>query len=292
MSDTPTPPEDAPRRATGDAPAPAPLGLTDERSRLAPAPRQRRVDWRPKLRWFGAEYLIVVLGVLTAVALNAWWQGQQDAAREQEYLRQLVEDLTQTESRMERREPSHRKGDRAAALLVRSFRSGSTPSADSVVYWATRGIQVGRPTFVTGTATALVETGDLNLIRNDSLRSSITDYIDRVDIIESALAHNDEASRPYIETLSERVDFGEAWIARRSPAESDSLARARPSYPIPVAPQRAFAPLSVEALLRDRQAYAAIWNLARIRRMMAGNRRSGLQATVALREEIEAELNR
>ncbi len=33
--------------------------------------RLATVDWRPKVRWFAAEYLIVVLGVLTAVALNA-----------------------------------------------------------------------------------------------------------------------------------------------------------------------------------------------------------------------------
>ena len=61
-----------------------------------PIPSPRRWDWRPKLRWFGAEYLIVVLGVLTAVGINAWWQGRQDVAQEQVYLRQLVADLRET----------------------------------------------------------------------------------------------------------------------------------------------------------------------------------------------------
>jgi hypothetical protein len=279
MTDTLTPPE-----ASGDAPAP-----------LAPetlAPRPGRFDWRPKVRWFAAEIVVVVAGVLIALALNAWWGARQDAAREQEYLRQLVADLTQTEERIERGRFWLDRGDVAAAMLVRSFRSGSTPSADSVVYWASRGSEIGRATFVIGTATALVETGDLNLIRNDSLRSSITQYIDRIEKVNSYLAHNDEDSRPYIATLSERVDFGDAEIARHSPAELDSLARAQPTFPIPEAPRRPFAPLDVEALLRDREAYTAAWNLSRIRRLMAGNLQRGLGDTAALREQIEAELNR
>lgn len=52
-------------------------------------------DWRPKLRWFAAEILIVVAGVLIALALNAWWQGRQDAASEVRYLRLLQRDLGQ-----------------------------------------------------------------------------------------------------------------------------------------------------------------------------------------------------
>ena len=289
MSGTATPPESAPRRASGEPPTP--LAPPDPGPQ-APRPRQRRIDWRPKVRWFAAEIVVVVAGVLIALALNAWWGARQDAAREQEYLRQLVADLTQTEERMAQAEPWHLKGDRAAAMVVRSFRSGSTPSADSVVYWASRGSEIGRPTFVTGTATALVETGDLNLIRDDSLRLSITHFIDRIERVNSYLAHNDQDSRPYIATLSERVDFGDAEIARYSPAKLDSLARALPAFPFPVAPQRAFAPLDVEALLRDREAYTAAWNLSRIRRTMAGNRRSGLRVTVALREQVEAELDR
>ena len=67
----------------------------------ASAPRWRgrlhQIDWRAKARWFGAEYLIIVLGVLTAVGINAWWGDRQDAAKEQTYLRQLAADLAETE---------------------------------------------------------------------------------------------------------------------------------------------------------------------------------------------------
>lgn len=46
----------------------------------------RRWEWRPKLRWFAAEILIVVCGVLIALALNAWWQGREQAREERRLL--------------------------------------------------------------------------------------------------------------------------------------------------------------------------------------------------------------
>jgi hypothetical protein len=234
----------------------------------------------------------VVLGVLTAVALNAWWQGRQDAAREQEYLRQLVADLGQTEDNFERLEASLASRDAAATKLLRTFRSASIPPADSVTVWSVQASWMSKPGIVTGTAVALVETGDLNLIRNDSLRSSITMYIDRVDQQMEYMEANAEAARPHIVTLRERVDYVHARVVSRSPAEVDSARRSDPMFPIPEAPQRAFAPVDVEALLQDREAYTAIGILWGTRRAMAANRRNALAATVALREQIEAELDR
>ncbi len=60
-----------------------------------PARQPSRWDWRPKLRWFAAEILIVVSGVLIALALNAWWQGTQKAASADSYLELIVRDLDQ-----------------------------------------------------------------------------------------------------------------------------------------------------------------------------------------------------
>ena len=75
MTDAPTPP----------APVPEPP---------PPTAPPRRWDWRPKLKWFAAEYFIVVLGVLTAVAINAWWVETQEHEVETETLRELRDALT------------------------------------------------------------------------------------------------------------------------------------------------------------------------------------------------------
>lgn len=273
MSDLPTPP------ASAEPPATSP-------------PPPRRWDWRPKARWFAAEYLIVVLGVLTAVALNAWWQGRQDAAREQEYLVQLVEDLRQTEDTYETMEPLWSRRDSSVGALVRSFRSEALPLADSVLTWTGEVVSIQRPFIVTGTADALVETGDINLIRDDSLRSSITQYIDRMDIERSHLEHIDEEARPFIFTLTERVDFIEGWFGGIPPAIRDSLAQNTAWLPLPEGPQRTVRSLNVEALFRDQAAYTAVSNLWRLRFYMGLNRENVVRETVALREQIEAELDR
>lgn len=49
-----------------DAPPPS---ATPPRRRLA----LTWVDWRARVQWFAAEFLIVVTGVLVALAVQAWW---------------------------------------------------------------------------------------------------------------------------------------------------------------------------------------------------------------------------
>lgn len=46
-----------------------------------------------RLRWFLSEFLVIVAGVLVALAVNAWWQGRQDRQVEIAYLQQLQLDL-------------------------------------------------------------------------------------------------------------------------------------------------------------------------------------------------------
>ena len=276
MSDTSTRPNDAPRNEP-----------------LAPevAPRQRRWDWRPKVRWFTAEIVVVVAGVLIALALNAWWGARQDAAREQEYLRQLAEDLQETETEVERIERRWTRQAASAGKLLRPYRSSSRPPADSVLRWMGNLVFVQRPTYITGTATALVETGDLNLIRNDSLRTAITRYLGRIDRQVGYDVSDYERIRDHLTALSRRVDMVEASLTTYPPGLSDSLARADPEWPVPEAPERAFAPLDAEAFYRDREVYTALVNVMQRMYAVRVTGAGTLAATVALREQVEAELD-
>jgi hypothetical protein len=280
MSDTATPPE-----ASGET-QPTSVPLAPE------APRLGQFDWRPKVRWFAAEIVVVVAGVLIALALNAWWGARQGAAREQEYLHQLVEDLQETETLYERIERGWTRQGASAGKLLRPYRSSSRPPADSVLHWMSSFVFVQQSTFVTGTVTALVETGDLNLIRSDSLRSAITGYLGRIDMQVEYDVANSARIRDHLTALSGRVDMIEAGLTTHPPGLSDSLARADPAWPVPVAPERAFAPLDVEAFYRDREVYTALVNVMQRIYSMRISGAQTLAATVALREQIEAELTR
>ena len=150
-------------------------------STAPPPPPRTRWDWRGAARWFGAEFLVVVTGVLVALAVGAWWQGRQDAATERAYLRQLASDLRETEQAAADADAFLRPVDRAGSLLWLAFYEADPPPRDSLLVWAERSMWTSTVRPVLGTAEALVATGDLALIRDDSLRTAVTAYLDEIE---------------------------------------------------------------------------------------------------------------
>ena len=96
-----------------------------------PTPPAKRWDWRPKLRWFASEYLIVVLGVLTAVALNAWWQGRQDRALETRSLREVRDALARDLPDIRWNAGFHERS-RDSARLLREHLRARRPYSDTL----------------------------------------------------------------------------------------------------------------------------------------------------------------
>ena len=94
-------------------------------------PARTRWNWRPKLRWFAAEYFIVVLGVLTAVALNAWWVGTQERDVETQSLREIRSALTNDLTDIRSNIASHQRAG-ASAVLLREHLRARGPYADTL----------------------------------------------------------------------------------------------------------------------------------------------------------------
>ncbi|MDX1418530.1 MAG: hypothetical protein R3181_01070 [Rubricoccaceae bacterium] len=266
-------------------PAPAPSA-----DPAPPTPSPRRWDWKPKVRWFAAEYLIVVLGVLTAVALNAWWQGRQDAASERTYLLQLQADLLETERLVAEADAVMAPVDADGARLVRAFFLPERPPVDSIVAWFSGASRVRDARPVMGTVEALIATGDLALLRNDSLRSAVTAYLD--ESRKTVRIHDGEVERWVDALLAFRRHLNPAALDEASPSPDrlDSL-RQTPLWTLPVGDRRDPFPLDVESLLNDRGAYDEAKQMhlykGTLRAMRAWMRRDAR----ALREQVDAELN-
>ena len=157
-----------------------------QRDRRSRAPDRRARLWSTTGR-FAAELAIVVAGVLIALALDAYYGDQRDAARRQAYLHQLAADLVESDSIFTE---ALAKNDAMIAQYSRLLASFAAPDppTDSA-FRNLLPLDFGTADPITGAARALVVTGDINLIREDSLRSAVIRLVDRSD------AYNERSRR-------------------------------------------------------------------------------------------------
>lgn len=212
--------------------------------------------------WFAVvlEVCIVVLGVVLGFQVTAWGQARADRAQEQVYLRQLAVDLQETERRMLTVDSLNRPGAEALVKFIRAFSADPRPPTDSLFRWGWETRYIEQETPVLGTAEALVSTGDIRLIRDDSLRSAIMTYLDEMRL---GINIGESISIAYIrryEGYERRFDFSRAVQVALSPAEIDSLARS--DYLFADAPSPGTRPYPNPAgMLDDLELYAALRNL-------------------------------
>ena len=240
--------------------------------------------WRRRARWFAAEFAVVVSGVLVALALNAWWVGQQEADLEAVYLDQLTADLTETLGLIEAAEDQMAEADRAGAELVRAFQRPEPPPADSLLVWIRTASRYRVPAPVTGTAEALVTTGDLTLIQDDTLRAAIVSYLRESRLISADFAKDVAAWEAARDALFRTVDYQEVLATVLPDSARNALAARYADFPIPPGPRQARFPFEPEALLSDRDAYHAITRMNAAKTNMRWDREALEAQTRALRQ--------
>ena len=149
-----------------------------------PAPRPPVGNWSEKLRWFAAEFLVVVTGVLVALAFNAWWGAREEADREEAYLRQIHAEIRRTEAELGEEIRASRDFFANASRLHGLFFTHVPPSDSIRPYWI---IGHADPEPVLGTLRAIVSTGDLQLVRDDSVRAALVWLGDRAAYYDARL---------------------------------------------------------------------------------------------------------
>ena len=150
----------------------------------AAAPSRRR-GWAQRMRWFGAEFLVVLTGVLVALAFNAWWVSRHDAGRERAYLRQIRAELVRTEQELDTEIAYDAELFRRAARLHDAFFAVPAPPIDSLRGWFNTDHADPEP--LLGTLRAIVSTGDLHLVRDDSVRAALVWLAERAGYYDQRL---------------------------------------------------------------------------------------------------------
>jgi hypothetical protein len=262
--------------------------MTDPAKQVAP-PAAHRVGpdgrhWKSSLRWFLAEFVVVVAGVLVALAVSSWAQDRQDHKREQAYLRQLSADLKANERDLgEAVDFLRLRAEASARVLHRFWREDlvedDTLREDLSVPRSTRRF---RP--VLGTAEALTSSGDLNLIRSDPLRAAILAYVEAMKThLEDINRYDETYYRPAVAILYRGPDMYQFVKFKTS---EDAL------RPRPNAFQRVPFPATMAGMLRDRDVYDGYNSLLVVHRNQSARYDEMRTQTVALRAQVEQAIER
>lgn len=138
---------------------------------------ERRYEvWRARFRWFAAEFLVVVTGVLVALTIGAWWEARREHELEQSYLQRLLVDLGADSVEFDNHLSVERNRHEQARLLL-SVLSGTKPSDPSALLYAVE--EAGIAYFFRlspYTFKELQATGNLRLIRDPDIRNALTAY--------------------------------------------------------------------------------------------------------------------
>jgi hypothetical protein len=131
--------------------------------------------WRRGVRWFAAEFLVVVAGILTALALQGWWAERQDRGAELQVLRQMRTELTRDAADVRASIARSRDVRANVGRLIAHVERG-LPYADSLdASFARLGEAVPLRAIRTGPY-ATLESRGLTLVTNDSLRAGISNF--------------------------------------------------------------------------------------------------------------------
>jgi hypothetical protein len=231
------------------------------------------------LRWFLAEFLVVVAGILVALALSSWAQGRQDIAREQSWLRQLQADLVKNEGAFAEAVAFVDERAVASARVLHRFWRDSAVADEAAVLdlMLPRSTRRFRP--VLGTAEALISSGELNLIRSDAVRAAILDYVESMRTnLEDVSRYDETYYRPGVDMLFRGPELYQHAIFR----SNDDRLRPRPNHV-----ERVPFPAVLDDMLRDRVVYDGYTFLLIAHRNQGARYGEMLTRTQALRTQIQ-----
>lgn len=218
------------------------------------APRRKRFGWRSGLRWFAAEFLVVVSGVLVALALNAWWSGQQSAAQEEVYLRQLAEELAQAETRFERSLDNTTTQLHTIQSLLVAFTAPDAADPDSIHLWLAQTASHNVPFLSLGVARGLAS-GDITVVRDDSIRTALFGFLEAANQYER---YNGQAYTSFI-AYSNQLREWSPIASRAATMHAANPGFMEGFYPVlPFGPDRRVAFSDEPAFLTDRDAHRTI----------------------------------
>lgn len=137
------------------------------------------------------EIILVVIGILIALQINNWNQSRKERISEFKYLQNIHRDLKEQLNYIEEQEIYEKRYIEAANPVITFYNDYFKFSCDSLFY-SNITILNSRKTFVTTDPTFidLISSGNINLIKNDSLKDHIISYYQELERVEKIIQNN------------------------------------------------------------------------------------------------------
>lgn len=124
------------------------------------------------------EIVVVVVSILIAFSLDAWWDRQMERRQEGELLAGLLSEFKEVEAQIEEERRFHEAVKETTLLLMELSLSDDRPvQADSLdrllgdlFWWG------GESNYSSGTLTSVIASGQISIIQNDRLRDLLAEW--------------------------------------------------------------------------------------------------------------------
>ena len=165
-------------------------------------PAARRLPWLRIL----IEGVVIVVSILLAFGIDAWWEGQQDQAEEQRILSALLDEFAENSDILASTGEAHHREVRAMEALLAAAESDELPANATLDTIFARTLYAKHYNPRTGALSSTISSGRINLVRNAELRNRLAGW----DAIISDLVLDEQTRRDFVfpELLPALAGFG------------------------------------------------------------------------------------
>lgn len=134
------------------------------------------IPWRR----ISVEAAAIVVSILLAFSIDAWWQDRSDQIRLKEYLSQVRADTLDNQRRLTEALQLEKGQQGVVQEILVALRSPVPMTLDSARKWTQLEpgfIWYSDPRLLDGAISALVATGDINLVNDPRVKTSLINYL-------------------------------------------------------------------------------------------------------------------
>ncbi len=155
-----------------------------------PTKTNKPFNYVKAIRWFTAEFLVVLSGVLVAVALGNYFKEQYIKDQNRQYLTDLLEELRHNKQEVQKNLLTEHAGARGAELLIAHIDTARQVPMDSIQSWlgdCLRSTINFRPAM--GMVKTMITLGNVNSLNDFKLRSDIINYEQEATELADVFSH-------------------------------------------------------------------------------------------------------